>query len=350
MIYVELFPTDDPVEPDLLIGRASERRWARSRLGAGTHVVMAGPSVPASRPLRWRPCAAPLGGVTSQTRICGITRSCLAHSRLLRSRSSPTVVLWPRHWIVHGKAGVCCATCSRVEWSLTLRDSPWRGRGAGVEHPSSGRTSHAGLGATIALAQRIAERDKKRIVLFFDGFQDIATASHRFGDPDVLSKQLRAQLQRSRAGERAVRRQHGALMRDLSARAQALSRIGNFHGLSPILPSEWEQESLPATESSTYKSLRERWPRSWRWRRSDPRTTMLIARENLTVSLTRPGTARSSMAMFEAGYELAMQADRLRHEEIVERLAPPPIPTRSHCVSHAASVVQRHARQPPSEL
>ena len=39
----ELFPTDDPVEPELLIGRASDVGDLASRLEAGTHVVMAGP-------------------------------------------------------------------------------------------------------------------------------------------------------------------------------------------------------------------------------------------------------------------------------------------------------------------
>jgi len=39
----ELFPTDDPVKPDLLIGRAEDVRDLASRLGEGTHVVMAGP-------------------------------------------------------------------------------------------------------------------------------------------------------------------------------------------------------------------------------------------------------------------------------------------------------------------
>ena len=39
----ELFPTDDPVRPDLLIGRARDVRDLSSHLETGTHVVMAGP-------------------------------------------------------------------------------------------------------------------------------------------------------------------------------------------------------------------------------------------------------------------------------------------------------------------
>ena len=39
----ELFPTDDPVKPDLLIGRRDDVRDLASRLEDGTHMVMAGP-------------------------------------------------------------------------------------------------------------------------------------------------------------------------------------------------------------------------------------------------------------------------------------------------------------------
>ena len=39
----ELFPTDDPVRPDLLIGRAGDVNDLARRLGSGTHMVLAGP-------------------------------------------------------------------------------------------------------------------------------------------------------------------------------------------------------------------------------------------------------------------------------------------------------------------
>src|SRR5271165_7352192 len=39
----ELFPTDDPVKPDLLIGRREDVHDLAARLRDGTHMVMAGP-------------------------------------------------------------------------------------------------------------------------------------------------------------------------------------------------------------------------------------------------------------------------------------------------------------------
>lgn len=59
----------------------------------------------------------------------------------------------------------------------------------------STRAALPSLAGAVRLAPRIAQKDDRRIVLFLDEFQDIA--SGRFGDPDTLTKQLRAELQRS---------------------------------------------------------------------------------------------------------------------------------------------------------
>jgi hypothetical protein len=105
----------------------------------------------------------------------------------------------------------------------------------------TGRAPAASLGATIRLAQRIAEQDEKRIVLFLDEFQDIAVSSHRFGDPDVLTKQLRSELQRSPLVSVLFAGSMEHLMRDLfGPTRRALSQFGNFHELTPISPHEWE--------------------------------------------------------------------------------------------------------------
>ena len=84
------------------------------------------------------------------------------------------------------------------------------------------------LGATIRLAQRIAEQDKKRIVLFLDEFQDIAAPAQRFGEADILTKQLRSELQRSPLISVLFAGSMEHLMRDLFGPTQSLSQFGNF--------------------------------------------------------------------------------------------------------------------------
>jgi hypothetical protein len=333
----ELFPTDDPVEPELLIGRTSDVTDLASRLGIGTHVVMAGP------------------------RRTG--KSTVALAALSRIRSAglytASVDLWDHEDVSSlTKALAQSILANRGPVAKALDRARESGRGlrellpAGVvatlrthlgedvelawSTSSSSRPSQSGLGATIALAQSIAERDKQRIVLFLDEFQDIATTSHRFGDPDVLSKQLRAQLQRSPLVSVLFAGSMEHLMRDLfGPTRRALSQFGNFHELSPILPSEWEAgiaarynelDVLVADGAvSEIVALGE----------AHPRTTMLIARETLTVALARPEHRTIELGDVRGGHDLAMQADRLRHEEIVERL---------RSTAHAYPIALRVAR------
>jgi uncharacterized protein len=333
----ELFPTDDPVEPELLIGRTSDVEDLASRLGAGTHIVMAGP------------------------RRTG--KSTVALAALSRIRSAglytASVDLWDHEdlssltralaqSIVANRGPVAKALDRARESGRELRELLPAGAvatlrthlGEDVElawsTSSGGRATRAGLGATIALAQRIAERDEHRIVLFFDEFQDIATTPHRFGDPDLLSKQLRAQLQRSPLVSVLFAGSMEHLMRDLFGPARrALSQFGNFHELSPILPNEWEagiatryrelEVQVADGAISEIVTLGE----------GHPRTTMLIAREILTVTLARAGARTIELGDVRGGYDLAMQADRLRHEEIVERL---------RSTAHAYPIALRVAR------
>ena len=126
------------------------------------------------------------------------------------------------------------------------------------------------------------------------------------------------------------------MMRDLFGPARrGLSQLGNFHALSPILPSEWEQgigaryrELDLDTAEGTIREI-------VTLSEGHPRTTMLIAREALTVILARRAGDTIELADVHGGYELAMQADRLRHEEIVERL---------RSTAHAYAIALRVAR------
>jgi uncharacterized protein len=333
----ELFPTDDPVLPDLLIGRASDVEDIASRLGTGTHVVMAGPRRTGKSTIAL--------AALSQARTNGLYT---AHVDLWDHEDLASLTKALAQSILANRGLVAKALDRARESGHELRDLLPTGAvatlrthlGEDVElaltTPSGGRSSRAGLGATIALAQRIAERDKKRIVLFFDEFQDIATSPHRFGDPDVLSKQLRAQLQRSHLVSVLFAGSMEHLMRDLfGPTRRALSQFGNFHELSPILPSEWEDGIQARYRELDVRTAEGAVSEIVALGEGHPRTTMLIARETLTISLTRPEVRAIELGDVRGGYELAMQADRLRHEQIVERL---------RSTAHAYAIALRVAR------
>jgi hypothetical protein len=333
----ELFPTDDPVEPDLLIGRLSDVEDLASRLAAGTHIVMAGPR-------RTGKSTVALAAL-ARVRSAGLYT---AHVDLWDHDNLPSLTRTLAQSIVANRGPVAKALDRARESGRELRELLPAGvvatlrthLGEDVElawtTPSGGRSSRISLGATIALAQRIAERDKKRIALFFDEFHDIATSPHRFGDPDVLSKQLRAQLQRSPLVSVLFAGSMEHLMRDLFGPARrALSQFGNFHELSPILPSEWEQGIATRYRELGVQAATAAIVEIVALGEGHPRTTMLIARETLTVTLAHPEVRTIELGDVRGGYDLAMRADRLRHEEIVERL---------RSTAHAYTIALRVAR------
>lgn len=332
-----LFPIDDPVRPDLLIGRGSDVRDLASRLGDGTHMVMAGPRRTGKSTVGMAALelAASLGVYTAHVDLwdhedlASLTRT-LAQS-ILANRGSVAKALRAAR-----ESGRELRELLPVGVTATLRthlgedvELAWA-----TQPANRGRVAH--LGAAIGLAQLIAEKDSKRIVLFLDEFQDIAAPAHRFGDPDVLTKQLRAQLQRSPLVGVLFAGSMEHLMRDLfGPTRRALSQFGNFHELTPISTGEWEAGIAVRYGEFDTQAAEGTLAEIAALGEGHPRTTMLIAREALTVMLARGGRRRLEFGDVRGGHELAMQADRLRHEEVVERL---------RGTAHAYAVALRVAR------
>ncbi len=333
----ELFPTDDPVKPGLLIGRSNDVRDLASRLGDGTHMVMAGP----------RRTGKSTVGLAALDRVRS-AKVYTAQVDLWDHENLPSLSQAFAQSIIANRSPVAKALHRARESGRELRELLGVGVTAALRThlgedvelawatQSSDRAPTVSLAGTIRLAQRIAEQDEKRIVLFLDEFQDIAAPTHRFGDPDVLTKQLRSELQRSPLISVLFAGSMEHLMRDLFGPSRrALSQFGNFHDLTPIIPREWEagiaaryrELDVQAAESAiaALVALGE----------GHPRTTMLIARETLTVMLARRDGRRIEHGDVLGGQELAMQADRLRHDEIVERL---------RSAAHAYPIALRVAR------
>ena len=70
--------------------------------------------------------------------------------------------------------------------------------------------SHVRLRAALELAERLAQRDDKRVIIFFDEFQEIVGADKRFGDPGPDNAAHARGPAAIAKRQRAVRRQHRA--------------------------------------------------------------------------------------------------------------------------------------------
>ena len=98
--------------------------------------------------------------------------------------------------------------------------------GLGAEDPERA------LDLALELPERVAVADGKRLVLFFDEFQELAGERRPYGDPGPVTKRMRAIFQRSTSVSYLFAGSLEHVMRDLFAPCErAFSGFGGFHAL-----------------------------------------------------------------------------------------------------------------------
>jgi hypothetical protein len=318
-----LFPTDDPVDPDLLIGRAADVAGVGQRLLSGTHVILASPrrtgkSTVAHASLRQVTQAGSYAAAVDLFDHDGLGSLAQALAQAILANRGPVAKALQR-----ARAG---GRHLRDLMSVSVTAKLQAELGDGVQvafSPVDGRQDPGrALVHVLELAERIAVADSKPLVLFLDEFQEIAGDQRRFGDPDTITKQLRAVLQRSPHVSVLFAGSIEHLMRGLFGPVErALSQFGTFHPLSIITPDEWA-EGL----AERYRVLKVEIPQSGTIERlvstgdGHPRATMLIARETLSVALAAHDERCLLLSDVDPGFGLALEADRLRHDQTVERM------------------------------
>jgi hypothetical protein len=176
------------------------------------------------------------------------------------------------------------------------------------------------LDYALELPQRIANADGRRFVLFFDEFQEVAAPRRPFGEPERLTKRMRAIFQRSPAVSFLFAGSIEHLMRDLfAAEERALSQFGSFYPL-PSIPAEvWQEgivERLAEDKCTIEPEALERLVAAGE---GHPRTTMLIARWTHEAAVVE-GTRTLVEAHVGAGIRAAQLADLPKHEQTLDRI------------------------------
>jgi len=176
------------------------------------------------------------------------------------------------------------------------------------------------LDYALSLPGRIAEADEKRVVVFFDEFQEIAGSHAPYGDPDALTKRMRAIFQRSPGVSLLFAGSVEHLMRDLfTPRQRAFSQFGSFHDLRPIAADDWldglearfELDECGTTDSALRRLVE--------LGRGHPRATMLIAQKTHMATVLLD-TRDIDLTAVEQGFRAAIDGERVSHEQSVERL------------------------------
>jgi hypothetical protein len=174
------------------------------------------------------------------------------------------------------------------------------------------------LQTAVRLLGVIAEADDRRMVVFLDEFQEIT--SGRFGDPDTVTKMLRAILQRSPSVAVVFAGSIEHMMRELFGPTdRALSQFGSFFELGEITVDEWRaglRERLALDGRTITQTALQRLVETGD---RHPRATMLLAQQAHALAVE---DLRSELddAIVAAALPRAMRSEALRHQQILQQI------------------------------
>ena len=236
-----LFPTDSPVPAGQLIGRADDIAEMQARLEAGTHLIVAGPR----RTGKTSVCEAALGRVSRRGAYTAkldlfrladagelaeaiaaavIANRSATHRALRRARS----------------AGRAALTAAQARAVLKMVGELGEGVELALTPGLAAQDPERALDLALELPERVAVADGKQLILFFDEFQELASARKPYGDPEAVTNRMRAVFQRTTSVSYLFAGSIEHVMRDLFAPSRrAFSGFGSFYSLRPIEAEEW---------------------------------------------------------------------------------------------------------------
>jgi len=317
----ELFPTDSPLPAGRLIGRRDDVAEIAARLEAGTHLVVAGPR----RTGKTSVCEAALtrvarrGAYTAKVDLFRVSDAAeLAEAlaaAVIANRSATHRAL--RRARSAGRAALSAAQAQAV---LKLVGELGEGVELAVTPGLAARDPERALDLALELPERVAQADGKRLVLFFDEFQELASARRPYGDPDAVTNRMRAIFQRSSSVSYLFAGSIEHVMRDLFAPSRrAFSGFGSFYSLRAIEAGEWRAGLADRFAADGCEIGDAALGRIIELGGGHPRATMRIAQQAHLVSLEL-GTRSIGLELVQLGFERALEGDRPTMEQVVERI------------------------------
>lgn len=317
----ELFPTDSPIPAGGLIGRQEDVAELATRLEAGTHLIVAGPRR------------------TGKTSVCEAALTRLERKRLYTAKidlfrvsdaaelaeAVAAAVIANRsatHRLVRRARSAGRAALSAAQAQAVVKMVGELGEGVEIALTPglAARDPERALDLALELPDQVARADGRRMVLFFDEFQETASARKPYGDPDALTNRMRAIFQRSTAVSYLFAGSIEHVMRDLFAPSRrAFSGFGSFYALRPIAAEEWWRGLATRFESDGCEVSEPAVARIVELGGGHPRATMRVAQQTHLVSV-EVGTRHIGLDLVQVGFERAVEGDRPTMEQIVERI------------------------------
>jgi len=312
----ELFPTDEPVSGDALIGRDDDVDGISSSLMGSINTVLAGPrrigktSVAREALEVCRRAGAYTVALDLFKQADGIQ---LAESLAIRTLSNRPEArrLLARVRESPERAQQVAGQVAAVRLRQEFGDVVDLALAPGSRRPDPTRA----LASALDLLQAIAEADDRRVILFLDEFQEIAAPRKPYGEPRVILGQLRASFESAPRVTVVFAGSLEHVMRDLfGSTDQPLCQFGALHELPPIADNDWRTgiRAILKLDGCTIDddALGELIARGER----HSRATMLVAQQAHLIATLEP-THRVDLAHVLAGADRAMRSDRLKHEQ-----------------------------------
>ncbi len=317
----DLFPTDHPVDPAHMVGRADDVDRVVGALLGGGNVVLAGPRRTGKTTVAdaaIEACRRDGAYVATVDLFDLVDASELAQSLTIRLLSNRAAL----KRAIGEASGAGRQILAVLRQAAVARARHDLGDGVelvfevGLHHP--GPDSHARLRAALELAERLAQRDGKRVVIFLDEFQEIVGADKRFGDPHQVTRLMRSVLQRSRNVSVLFAGSIEHLMRDLFAPTdRALSQFGAFHELAPIRAAQWQTGIRARLADDDTTITDDALDRVIALGEGHPRATMLLIQQAHAGSVEELRREIDHALVVQA-LERAMRQERLRHDQQLE--------------------------------
>jgi AAA+ ATPase superfamily predicted ATPase len=317
----DLFPTDTPIPASQLIGRDDDVREIATALANGTNLILAGPR----RTGKTSVCEAAM--VRAQRRGCYTARLDLFRISDAAELAEALVLAVianrsPARRLVRRARELGRAALSATQSAAVLKLKGQFGEAVelAITPGWAAEDPQRALDLALDLPEQVARADGRRLILFFDEFQELAGERRPYGDPDRVTKRMRAAFQRSANVSYLFAGSIEHVMRDLFAPNQrAFSGFGSFHALRPIAADDWARglsERFAADDCTVEPAAL---TRIIELGAQHPRATMRIAQQThlISVQLDR---REIDLDIVELGYGAALDGDLPTMEQTVEQI------------------------------
>jgi hypothetical protein len=317
-----LFPTEEPLAREQMIGRESDVQELVGQLAAGVHRIVAGPR----RTGKSSVCRAVVGElrergfytvsvslfllVDGPALARGLTQEALAnrdalHKLIQRTRETAGFVL----------RGAGLTLMLRVKSEL----------GDAVEmafDPAavSGLDAAEAIAAALRLCGKVAERDNRQLILFIDEMQELAGQRASYGNVDALLGRMRELVHDSPPITCLFAGSIEHLMRDIfTSSRRPMAGFGGFHELEPITERQWRVGLTARFEQDHCRVDASALTHIIRAGEGHPRSTMLVAQQTHVAAVEEDAHA-VDLVLAERGFRSAMLAEQTRHVDLVDRI------------------------------